>query len=251
MLVDYSSVDEEAYRNLINSIYTNTDIARIVVKGAANGGYSFLLMSLWNYDLKLTEEQKSFAVNEAMNKIGTVRWKKQREEFSKKLDKMGASDDNTVLIDIDGCINPIGQKTGSEYFNYLFASLSEEQAHGTGAFDIRYHILRNPNWTLEEKQKLVMDFWYNDEVYDEYLELWEWNIINNYANYKGGNTALLFKEDLYEYTYQSLLDFYNDKEITDNIWNEIQFCKQMHDLRPAQWEKEYINKKKVLVSNEM
>ena len=74
MLIDYNSIDEVAHNNLINSIYTNTDIARIVMDGAANGGYSFLLMSLWNYNLKLTEEQKAFAVNEAMNKIGTVRW---------------------------------------------------------------------------------------------------------------------------------------------------------------------------------
>lgn len=60
ILIDYNSVDEVAYNNLINSIYTNTDIARIVMEGASNGGYSFLLMSLWNYNLKLTEEKKSF-----------------------------------------------------------------------------------------------------------------------------------------------------------------------------------------------
>ena len=31
LLIDYKSVDEVAYNNLINSIYTNTDIARMVV----------------------------------------------------------------------------------------------------------------------------------------------------------------------------------------------------------------------------
>ena len=86
VLLDYENVDEVAYKNLINSIYTNKDIARIVMDGASNGGFSFLLMSLWNHNLKLTEEQKSFAVDEAMNKIGTTRWKKSEEEFSKKLD---------------------------------------------------------------------------------------------------------------------------------------------------------------------
>lgn len=158
MLIDYNSVDEVAYNNLINSIYTNTDIARIVMDGASNGGYSFLLMSLWNHNLKLTEEQKAFAVNEATNKIGTTRWQQSEEEFSKKLDDMGISDNNTTFINIDGCINPIGQKSGSQYMNYMFSTLSQIQAHGTGEFDIRYHILRNPNWSLEEKQKLIMDF---------------------------------------------------------------------------------------------
>ena len=44
---------------------------------------------------------------------------------------------------------------------------------GQGYFDIRYHILRNPNWTLEEKQRLIMDFWYDDDDYEEALEQWE------------------------------------------------------------------------------
>ncbi len=44
---------------------------------------------------------------------------------------------------------------------------------GQGYFDIRYHILRNPNWALEEKQRLIMDFWYDDDDYEEALEQWE------------------------------------------------------------------------------
>ena len=242
-------VAELLYNNLVNSIYTNTDIARIVVDGASNGGFSFLLMSLWNHNLKLTEEQKAFAVNEAMNKIGTTRWQQSKEAFSKKLDDMGISDDNTTFINIDGCINPIGQKSGSQYMNYIFSTLSSTQAHGVGEFDIRYHILRNPNWSLDEKQKLIMDFWCDDETYDEYLEQWEWGIINDSANFKDNPASLFEKLDLYEYTYEMLLKFYGDKETTDRIWNEIQFCKQMHQLRPQQWELEFTPKKKVLVQH--
>ena len=247
MLIDYNSIDEVAYNNLINSIYTNTDIARIVIDGAANGGYSFLLMSLWNHNLKLTEEQKKFAINEAMNKIGTTRWQQGEEEFSKKLDNMGISDDNTTFINIDGCINPIGQKSGSQYMNYMFSTLSIIQAHGIGEFDIRYHILRNPNWSLDEKQKLIMDFWCDDETYDEYLEQWEWGIVNDLANFKDNHVSQLEKFNLYEYSYEMLLKFYGDKETTDRIWDEIQFCKQMHQLRPQQWELEITPKKKVLI----
>ena len=182
MLIDYNSVDEVAYNNLINSIYTNTDIARIVMNGASNGGYSFLLMSLWNHNLKLTEEQKTFAVNEAMNKIGTTRWQQSEEEFSKKLDDMGISD---------------------------------------------------------------------DEIYDEYLEQWELAIINDLANFKDNPVSQLEKFDLYEYSYEMLLKFYGDKETTDRIWDEIQFCKQMHQLRPQQWELEFTPKKKVLIQTDI
>lgn len=247
MLIDYNSVDKAAYNNLINSIYTNTDIARIVMDGASNGGCSFLLMSLWNHNLKLTEEQKAFAVNEAMNKIGTTRWQRGIEELSKKLDDMGITDDNTTFINIDGCINPIGQKTGSQYMNHIFSTLSTTQAHGIGEFDIRYHIIRNPNWSLNEKQKLIVDFWCDNETYDEYLEQWEWGVINDFTNFKDNHIFQLEKKDLYEYSYEMLLKFYGNKEITDRIWDEIQFCKQMHKLRPQQWELEFTPKKKVLV----
>lgn len=247
MLIDYSSVDEVAYNNLINSIYHNIDVARIVVDGASNGGYSFLLMSLWNHNLKLTEEQKNFAVNEAMNKIGTTRWQQSETEFSKKLDEMGISDNDTTFININGCINPIGQKSGSQCMSYMFSTLSQTQAHGIGEFDIRYYILRNPNWSLDEKQKLIMAFWCDDETYEKYLEQWEWEIINDPANFKGTIVSQLEKNDLYEYSYEILLKFYGDKETTDRIWDEIQFCKQMRELRPQQRKLEFIPQKKVLI----
>lgn len=246
MLIDYNSVDKVAYNNLIESIYTNADIARIVVDGYGNGGYSYLLMSLWNFNLKLTEEQKAFAVNEAMNKTGTTRWKQNKEDFSKKLDNMGISDDNTTFLNIGGQINPIGQKTGSEYMNHLFSTLSDTQAHGKGEYDIRYWILRNPNWTLEEKQKLIMDFYCDNEDYDETLEQWEWGIINDSANYREDLFGELDKVSLYDYTYDELLKFYENKETTDRIWEEIKFCYQMHTLRPMQWELPFIPKKKTL-----
>lgn len=133
----------------------------------------------------------------------------------------------------------------------MFSTLSTTQAHGTGEFDIRYHILRNPNWSLDEKQKLIMVFWYDDETYDEYLEQLERGIINDSANFKDNQVSQLEKFDLYEYSYEMLLKFYGDKRTTDRIWNEIQFCKQMHQLRPQQWKLEFTPKKKVLIQTEI
>ena len=39
ILVDYDSIDKEVYNKLINEIYSNVDIARLVAVGALNGGY--------------------------------------------------------------------------------------------------------------------------------------------------------------------------------------------------------------------
>lgn len=244
MLIDYQNTDKELYQKLINTIYSNTDIARLGF-GPINGRETFLLMSLWNHDLKLTEAQKAFAVSEAMNKIGTVKQNNEAITYEEQLEENGITDDITSAIELDGSINPIGLKAKSVYMNHLFTSMSATQAHGTGAFDIRYQILRNPNWTIEEKQKLTMDFWYSDEEYDETLEEWEWDIINDEANYKDEQLPP-FEDLFYEYTYDMLLKFYENKETTDRIWSEIMFCKQMHCLRPQQWEKDCKQKEKKL-----
>lgn len=147
-------------------------------------------MALFNHDVVLIKSQKDFAVNEAMNKIGTTRYLEYLEKYLKKLDDMNITDNDETYLDIDGSINPVGKGTASIYMNNLFNSMDRRQAHGTGYFDIRYHILRNPNWTKEEKQKLVMDFCYSDEEYKEYLNQWEWSIVNDEANYKDGIVPL-------------------------------------------------------------
>ena len=41
---------------------------------------------------------------------------------------------------------------------------------------------------------------------------------------------------------------YGDKETADRIWDEINFCRQMHELRPLQQESKTSPKKKVLVA---
>ena len=240
MLVDYDSVDKDIYNKLVSLIYSNTDLARIVLDGAANGGYSFLLYTLFNYNLVLSDEMKEFAVSEAMNKIGTTLWRKKRNEYSKSLDERGVSDDITVNMDIDGCSFPIGAKSGCEHLHYMFSILSDELAHGIGEFDIRYHILRNPNWSTEEKRKLVYDFFESDETYDEFLELWEWGIINdNYVD----NIPCLDKSDLYYYSFSDLVNILGNSDIAKEVYDEINFCKLMHELRPQEWEKEFVLKK--------
>lgn len=243
MLVNYEDVPSDIYNKLVNLIYSNTDLARIVLDGAANGGYSFLLYTLFNYDLELTQEMKEFAQSEAMNKIGTTLWRKKRREYSSSLDEAGVSDDITVNMNIDGMDLPIGAKSGCEYLHYMFSTLSDELAHGTGEYDIRYHILRNPNWSVEEKEKLVYEFFESQETYDEFLELWEWGIINDYVNYINDCVPCLDKSDLYYYTIEDLCDIYGNADTAKYIFDEIQFCKLMHEIRPQEWEREFVLKK--------
>lgn len=104
-------------------------------------------------------------------------------------------------------------------------------SHSLGFFDIRYLILTNKNWDMEEKAELIYDFYQDDEYYDEVLEHWEWDIINYYSY----GLQELNKTELYEYTYQDLSNIY-DKKIADSIYEEITMCKLFHQMRPQAWE---------------
>ena len=241
MLITYDTIDNEVYQKLVNTIYSNEKIARKVLDGASNGGYSFLIYTLFNQNLKLTEEQKAFAVDEALNKQGTTRYFKLREEYKKSLKEKGITDNITGTMDLDGMVTPIGAFAFNNYMFGIMYGMSDLVAHGTGEFDIRYHILRNPNWTNDEKKKLIDEFWYNSKAYEECLEQWEWGIINDASS----EDIILDICYIYDYTYQDILKLSsNDKEKTDKIWDEINFCRTMIELKSPRYLQD--NNKKAL-----
>ncbi len=237
LLVDYKYTDKNIYQELINLIYSNKDLARIVTNGPINGGNSFLLITLFNKELKLTSEQKAFAIEEAMNKIGTVKQIEKREIHEKSLDQIAClKDDPTVMMEFDRCYNPIGTKTGNMYLFDLLSGIDSDQAHGDGDYDIRYWILRNDNFTKEEKQKLVYDFFYDNEFYSELLYEWEWGIIND--NLNADCEPLIDIDEIEDITYEELLKR-TDEKTAIKIMKEINFTRLMHELRPTSWEEEY------------
>lgn len=242
LLFDYNDVNEEIYQELINLIYTNTKIARTVGHGASNGGYSYLLISLFNHNLKLTEKQKAFALSEAMNMMGTTFHRQKLEEYSKLLDSKNITNNETLCLELGNSFNPVGAKVGSMYLYDMFSSLSDTQAHGTGEFDVRYQILMNPNWTIEEKQKLVYDFYADEEDWIEHLNAFEWDIINDPDN-ASNNECILEIDYLYDYNYEDLLKIFNDQKIASRLWKEIEFCRLMKTLRPPKYEE---NKQKII-----
>ena len=203
------------------------------------------MLTLTNPNLKLTEEQKVFAVSEAMNKIGTTKYQEKENEYAKELDNEGITDDDKTFINLDGDNISIGLKTQKKYYNYLFNVLSDTQAHGIGAFDIRYYILKNSNWTMEEKQNLIWDFYADSNTYDNYLETWEFNVYNELLNYNERNTTIT-REDLFnKYTYENILVYCKNEIDAKRIWKEIEFCKEMHKLRLEQWELTLLRKKQL------
>lgn len=228
MLVDYANVDKEVYQALVNKIYTNRELARIVLDGFSNGGYSFLLYTLFNRDINLTEEQVAFAIEEAMNKMGTTSNNKQRITYEQELEKNNITNALTV---IDPEIGPIGAKTASIRVADILGSMSTSQAHGIGEFDIRYYILKNHNFT-DKMEKLAFDFYASDETYAETVDCWEWNIVNSCfgedSEPKISIDEILFIEESEVF---ARLPFEEAREVID----EINFIKRIRTIRPIHW----------------
>ena len=227
ILRDYKNVDSDIYNQLIKIIYSNKDISRCGLYGNYHNRDTFLLLSLGNNDLKLSNRMKKFAVNEALNRDGTTYLNKLKNNWYKHLESMGITDGTEISI-----------STNKMLYNKNIYS-----PHGTGAYDIRYYILFNDNWSKEEKEKLIYEFYDEDELYDEYLEEWKWGVINSNSNL-----------DMYYFesaTYEDILNVVNDKEEADCIWKELCNVRLLMELRAPSYFNESINKKiKSYIKNE-
>ena len=233
MLIDYKDVDKEEYASLVSKIYSNKDLARIVLKGASNGGWSLLLLALQNKEYVLTEQQKAFALDEAMNMHGTTRYSSLMDEFEQELDNNNVTDEDTVIVDFGSGSHPVGKKSCVMYMKNVLNELDCSQAHGRGSFDIRYHILRNPNWTEQEKMSLVHEFWADDEEYTQTIDDWEWEIVNDSASFlPHSHASELDFYELYTYSREDLMAIYKDEKIVNYILGEIDFCRTIKEYRP-------------------
>lgn len=230
ILMDSDSVDSGVYQELVDIIYSNKRAARIVLSDRYD---SFLLLTLMNPNLKLTEEQKRFAVEEANLKYGTVNERTSHEKKMEEYKKSGISIDKKTSIDIGNVVCSMDETEFVSYLDTAFTLLSSSQVHGFGSFDIRYWILRNPNWYDEEKKQLVYDFYAEDEDYTDTMNDWKWDIVNDSANYDGTTPPPFDIYDLFtDWSYDMLLNFYKDKDIADRIWEDIEFCNKMCNFRP-------------------
>ena len=230
-LFDDYEVYNNLYQSLINNIYSNTDLARKVLDGYSNGGYSFLLYTLFDDNLDLTEEQKAFAIEEAMHKIGTRKYEKTMQDYKEEMNKKGITDKLTVIAPE---IGPIGAETFNMYFAGMLCSLNENQAHGSHEYDIRYHILKNHNFA-DKMEKLVYDFYADDEDYDRIVDYWEWDIVN-----------LCRSEDDYNEEPALYVDevlFISEEEVFERlpheravrVIEEIRFIKKLHEIREPKY----------------
>lgn len=247
----YKGIIEQNYQMLWSEIRKNKDLLKEAIKISKkeDGKETLNAITICDFILKdyknIDKDIYNTLVNIVLNSKNISRIKTNNRNVANK---------SLLLRVINNTNNKISKKEKEfcveEAINTIQIKKQNKiekinELHGIGTFDIKYYILRNPNWSISEKEKLLEKF-YTDLEWERTLQEFELAIIYNNANFKGNPFSLLRIENLYNYSYEELLNFYNNKEITNYIWNEIQFCKLMHKLRPINEEKNILIKTKKL-----
>lgn len=100
--------------------------------------------------------------------------------------------------------------------------------HGSGLNDIRYKILCNESFTLQEKMNLFYMFYPDDDIKLAILRELEWSILKELKIVTHKDTH----EEIYDLEYE---------ELSKSIVERIKLCKHIKEIIPEQVVKSYIN----------
>lgn len=235
----YESIIEQNYKIFWSEIRKNKDLLKEAIKVNINdnGIETLNAITICDFILKdyknIDKEIYNKLVNIILNNRNISRTKINNRSAANKTFLLRVINNKNNIIENkekELCVSEATNTVAIKRQNKI-EKISE--IHGMGTFDIRYYILKNPNWSINEKRKLLRKF-YSYEEWERTLKEFELAVIYNNANFKGNPFSLLTIDSLYNYSYDELLNFYNNKEITNYIWNEIEFCKLMHKLRPIE-----------------
>ena len=97
------------------------------------------------------------------------------------------------------------------YWDYAVEeAMHHRMSHGGRVYDLRYQILRNFNWSLEEKRKLVYDFYEDEYDFMLHLDAFERKVIRHPANFRENNISLIELDKIYDYDLVDLENKYHD-----------------------------------------
>lgn len=112
----------------------------------------------------------------------------------------------------------------------------ETYTHGYGFRDLRYKILKNKSFTIQEKTNLFIFFYPDNEIKIDILNDFEWEIakqlgIANEKDYSG----------IYHLEEKDIMDKLKNEELTKEIIDKINLCKNIYSKIPDEEIKKYKN----------
>lgn len=101
----------------------------------------------------------------------------------------------------------------------------EISIHGTGIFDIRYKLLENKNFDLQEKKNLIVLLYPDDEIKISILEELEWEIKKILSSFP-------INDDFYNLTKEDLIYIIGSNDIENDIIEKIELCRYIKKIVP-------------------
>lgn len=198
ILKDFKKIDWTIYQELVDLIYTFPTVARTKAGGTFRKSNSAFLVQTLQNHDLILDEMQKFAAV-------------------------------TEALSMPGSVRP---------FNYETKKQDMSQIYGTTPFDIRYEILMNPNWTIEEKANLIYDFYEKDEDFDRAIHAWEEEIVNTSSFYSQKGFQAMHSKKSYDYSKEELAKYYPDENQKEDMIEKIRMYELFHQMRP-QKEKSY------------
>lgn len=196
ILINYQTIDSEAYTKLANVVLQYQDIAKI---RTSNDKFSFLLLLLGNPNFKLSKEQKDFIENEAEYKLAPISVKNEREE---PLYLTNVNNHGVYPYDIRYHILINSNWSNDEKAKLISRFFCDEDSFN--------EILMQWEWGIV-----------NDEI--------NYRDDSNFI-YDGYSYSILEIDRLYDYTYLDLVKKYGNEKNAKDIWKEIEFCRTIRSL---------------------
>lgn len=189
-------IDPVSYGKLVHNIIFYEDIGRLTF-GQNGDAPTFLMKILMNDELCLTDYEKEKIIAEA-NKISKT---KKYVDRKNNLERRHSS-----------------KVTKEEY------DFSEADSHTNCTCDLRYLILMNHNFTLNEKQALVQSFYANDDDFKDAYGAWICELERELRNETDGPITDLSVENL-------LTLCKNDNRLAYKYYHQLEHLRAIYNMR--------------------
>lgn len=229
-------------KDLINKIWqrikTNTSLLELATKTNNNAFYSKIIayMVLKDKDLYNTPIYLNL-INEIYKSKQLAKTKIRNSETSTFLlitlenEDLPLTKEQKIFLIFEAEDCPFTEKYYKENKNLITST------HGIGIFDIRFKILKNQSFSLQEKENLFLLFYPDDEIKIDILAELEWEAARELgiASYEKDY------DDIYILTEEDTKNIINDENKYSKIISKINLCKFIKSKIPEDEIKRYRN----------
>lgn len=122
-------------------------------------------------------------------------------------------------------------KLNAKQKNFVYReALNNNHTFNAGCFDLRYYMLINNSWSLEEKKKLIKAFYSEREFYDLLIEM-QFDAVS-IMDQRLGYSLSLVEDIIFDYPNRKTSLFSNEEDVPAEVKEMLGFCDLMYKINP-------------------